>query len=185
MRGTYFERNIAILITLISLPRLIITGGDAILYVMLTIRTTTVNDLPALAHFWHEKLLLQTHARTVPAPHAPETWAASAAGWLNDARCGFFSAENEGKLVGYIVGWLLPMPGITPGEIGIITEIALDAHGYHGGAGRELVGALRGWFEGRAAAQMAVVSPHYDAVAQAFWRSLGAVEWMDVLWIKS
>ena len=110
---------------------------------------------------------------------------AAAAEWLGDARCGFFSAENEGGLVGYIAGWLLPMPGVTPGQIGLVTEIALDAHGYHGGAGRELVGALRRWFEGKGAGQMAVASPHYDAVAQAFWRSLGAVEWMDVLWIKS
>ncbi|MEP7291782.1 MAG: GNAT family N-acetyltransferase [Chloroflexota bacterium] len=151
---------------------------------MLTIRATTATDLPALAHLWHEKLLLQAQARTKPAPDARERWASAALGWLGETRCGFFSAERDGEIVGYIVGWLQPMAGVMPEQIGLISEIAIDAHGYHGGAGRELVSALRQWCASQGVTQMVVWTPHYDAVAQAFWRSLGAAEWMDVLWIK-
>jgi ribosomal protein S18 acetylase RimI-like enzyme len=152
---------------------------------MLTIRTATETDLSALAHLWHEKILLQAHARTTLAVNARDQWAIAAKSWLNDSRCGFFTAEREGEVIGYVVGWLEPLPGLAPEQVGLITDIAIDAHGYHGGAGRELVSALRGWFAAHGAQQTAVQTPHYDAVAQAFWRSLGAAEWMDILWIKS
>ena len=109
---------------------------------------------------------------------------AAAQTWLDDARCGFFDAEREGEVIGYIVGWLQPMPGVVPEQIGLVTEIAIDAHGYHGGVGRALVATLRDWFTGKGAAQITIWTPHYDAVSQAFWRSLGATEWVDVLWIK-
>jgi hypothetical protein len=112
-------------------------------------------------------------------------WAAAAQTWLDDARCGFFAAErDDGTLIAYIVGWLQPMAGLTPSSVGLITDIAIDAHGYHGGVGRRLVDTLRGWFAERDVQQMVVWASRYDAVAQAFWRSLGAADWVDVLWIK-
>ncbi len=151
---------------------------------MFSIRAATAIDLPALAHLWHEKMVLQADHRTVPAPNARDVWAASAQTWLDDARCGMFVAEREGDLVGYIVGWLQPMPGVAPEQIGLITDLALDAHGYYGGVGRALVTALREWFAAQGASRAAVWTGHYDAVAQAFWRSLGATEWVDVLWMK-
>lgn len=151
---------------------------------MATIRTATENDLPALALLWHENMILQTRTALTLAPDARETWAAAARGWLDDTACGLFAAEQDGKLVGYIVGWLQPMPGLIPEVTGLIRELALDAHGYHGGTGRALVEALRGWFTARGANRIAVWTPHFDAVAQAFWRSLGASEWADVLWIR-
>lgn len=165
--------------------RLICAGGSAILCVMLTIRTATETDLPALAHLWHEKMLLQADARTTLAVNARERWLDAAKSWLSDPQCGFFAAEREGEVLGYVVGWLQSLPGLMPEQIGMIAEIVIDGHGYHGGAGRELVSALRGWFAAHGASQTAVQTPHYDAVAQAFWRSLGATEWTDVLWIKS
>ena len=97
---------------------------------------------------------------------------------------GFFAAVRDGEVIGYVVGQLQPMPGMAPEQIGLIIDIALDAHGYHGGAGRELVSALTDWFSAHNADHMAVCTPHFDAVGQAFWRSLGASEWMDILWIK-
>lgn len=151
---------------------------------MLTVRAARATDLSALAHLWHEKMVLNADRRSAPAPDGRDAWAAAAQDWLNDQRCGFFAAEQNGVLVGYAVGWLPPMPGVIPAQIGLITDLALDMHGYHGGAGRALVGALREWFESRGASGTAVLTPHYDAVGQAFWRSLGAAEWMDVLWIK-
>lgn len=104
--------------------------------------------------------------------------------WLDDARIGFFVATRDDDVIGYIVGQLQPMPGIAPEQIGLITDITLDAHGYHGGAGRALVNTLKDWFGAQGASHTAVWTPHFDAVGQAFWRSLGASEWMDILWIK-
>jgi len=127
---------------------------------------------------------LQTDRRTQPAPNARESWAAAAQTWLDDPRCALFAAERDDSLIGYIVAWVQPMPGLVPQNIGLITEIAIDTHGYHGGVGRSLVNALRMWFKEQDVERAAVWTPRYDAVAQAFWRSLGAAEWVDVLWLK-
>ncbi len=151
---------------------------------MLTIRAANAADLPALAQLWHEKLILQADQHTLPAPDAREQWVEAARVWLDDPRCGIFAAERDGSLIGCVVGWVQPMIGVTPGQIGLITQIALDAHRYQGGVGRALVEALREWFAAQGAVGTAVCTAHFDAVTQAFWRSLGAAEWMDVLWIK-
>lgn len=151
---------------------------------MLTIRAARATDIPALSRLWHEKMVLHADHRTAPAPDAAQVWASAAEAWLDDTRCGFFAAVRDETPVGYIVGQIQPMPGVAPGQVGLITDLALDAHGYHGGAGRALVAALREWFAGRGVSHTAVWTPHYDAVSQAFWRSLGAAEWMDILWIK-
>ena len=130
-------------------------------------------------------MVLQVDHRTALAPNARELWMAAAQKWLDEARCGFFAAERDGDVIGYVVGWLQPMPGLMPEQIGLITEMAIDAHGYHGGVGRGLVSALRDWFSAQGAKQTVVWAAHFDAVSQAFWRSLGAAEWVDVLWINS
>ena len=150
---------------------------------MFTVRAASATDIPALAHLWHEKMVLHADHRTAPAPNARQEWAAVAQAWLADTRWGFFAAARDDILIGYIVGQVQPMPGAAPEQIGLITDLALDAHGYHGGAGRALVNALNAWFGAQGVSHTAVCTPHYDAVGQAFWRSLGASEWMDILWI--
>ncbi len=149
---------------------------------MVTIRTATETDLPALAQLWHEKMVLQTGIALAPSPRA--AWVDAAREQLRAPAWHLCVAEIEGAAVGYIAGRVQPMPGLVPDTIGLITEIALDAHGYYGGVGRALVDALRAWFAAQGIVKIAVWTPHFDAVSQAFWRSLGAAEWVDVLWIK-
>ena len=84
---------------------------------MLIIRAATETDLPALAHLWHEKMVLQADPRTVLAPNARDSWTAAAQLWLDDGRCGLFTAEREGQVIGYILGWVQPMPGVVPGGV--------------------------------------------------------------------
>lgn len=151
---------------------------------MFTVRAATATDIPALADLWHEKTVLHADRRTALAPNARQAWTAAASTWLDDARIGFFVAVRDDDLIGYVVGQLQPMPGMMPEQMGLIVDIALDTHGYHGGAGRAMVSALKDWFSANGANRTAVWTPHFDAVGQAFWRSLGASEWMDILWIK-
>lgn len=152
---------------------------------MVSIRAAIETDIPALVQLWHEKTLLQADRRLQPVPGARDAWSTEARSWLSDPRCAFFVAERDSSVIGYIVGWVQPIPAVTLPRIGLITEIAVDTHGYHGGVGRLLVEALRAWFREQRIDQLAVWSPRFDAVGQAFWRSLGAAEWVDVLWIKS
>ncbi len=122
--------------------------------------------------------------RIQPAPDARAAWMASAETRLNDPEYALFAAEDDGALVGYVAGNIYPLPGLSPAQFGLIGEIALDAHGYHGGVGRALVEALRAWFKTQGVEQVAVWTPRNDAVGQAFWRSLGAGEWVEILWLK-
>lgn len=149
---------------------------------MLTVRVALATDIPALADLWLEKMILQADPRATP---SPERWSDAAIGWLDDERCVVLAAERDGQLVGCIVGWIQPLPGYPSDQLGMITELAIDAHRYQQGVGRALVDALRAWFDERGVTAMAVLSSRRLAVDQAFWRSVGAVDWMELLWIKS
>ena len=146
-------------------------------------RLATPADIPFLADMWYERALLQQQR---VAPDARQHWTAAALLWLNEPQTGMFVAEgNDGRLAGYIVGHVQPAPpGLLPEEQGIVTEIAIDAHVYHGGTARALVEALRSWFIDRNIEQFLVMVSQRSPVEQAFWRGLGGLKRMDVLWIK-
>ncbi len=73
---------------------------------------------------------------------------------------------------------------MAPAQIGLITEIALDAHGYHGGVGRALVEALRTWFKTQGVEQ----SRRLDAALRCGGAGVLAVAGRGrvggVLWLK-
>lgn len=152
------------------------------------IRAATFLDLPALAELWHEKLVILSQAdrRFALVPDDRLRWIDAAREWLDDPRCGCFAALEGDTPIGFIVGWMQAMPpGMMPAQVGMITHLALDAHRYHGGAGRLLLDHARAWFTKQGVSQLITWAPHRLPVEQAFWRALGAAEWMDILWIKS
>jgi len=148
----------------------------------LNIRAATQNDLPTLALLWQEKIVLQAEPRYTA---TTERWINAAALWLNDPRCAVLTAENDGHCVGYVVGWIQPMPGLAGDALGMITEFAIDAHSYQGGVGRALVESMREWYAERGVTAITAWASRRSAVEQAFWRSVGAMDWMECLWIKS
>jgi GNAT superfamily N-acetyltransferase len=153
---------------------------------MSNIRLAYPNDLPALADLWLDQavLLAQTDPRFVLASDAAAQWSASAARWITNAHCRLLIAE-ESEIVGFIIGWMYAMPpGILPAHIGIVTELVLDMHDYQQGIARALMSELRAWFRKQGIDQIAALVPHRHPVQQAFWRSQGAAEWVDVLWLK-
>jgi len=142
------------------------------------IRSAVLEDIPTLADLWQERriILSQVDSRFRLLPDEREIWLVGMQEKLVSATHRIFAVENEANLVGYICG------SIQPNELGLIEEIALDAHRYHGGLGRQLVRALQEWFKQRDIKQIIVGVPRRMAVEQAFWRSLGAKEWMDNPW---
>lgn len=147
----------------------------------MNIRTVGLEDLPVLADLWQERriILSQIDPRFRLLSDEPEIWLMAMREKLASSAHRIFVVENEAALVGYICG------SIQPNELGLIEEIALDAHRYHGGLGRQLVSALQEWFKQRDIKQIIVGVPRRMAVEQAFWRSLGAKEWMDNPWTTS
>jgi hypothetical protein len=151
-------------------------------------RPAHLSDLTAMSALWYEQMLVraQQDRRWSAHSEARTEWEHQAMGWLNDAHCAIAVAVVEESVMGYGIAWLQPAPpGIGVVSMGIITELALDAHRYQGGAARALVSELRGRFAEQESVQWMAYVPQRDAVAQAFWRGFGALDWMDWLWIPS
>lgn len=152
-----------------------------------TVRPARPSDLPRLAHLWYEKTVLQQQVerRIRIAPDGRDRWTAAAADWLEDSSRVVLVAERE-EVVGYVIARVQPSPpGLLPERMGVIEDMAIDAHGYHPGVGRSLYRAARDWLTGQGVEGMVVGISRRYAVEQAFWRAMGATEWMDWLWMKS
>jgi GNAT superfamily N-acetyltransferase len=154
---------------------------------MQQIRAAALDDLPTLAHLWHEKMLIQqqTDRRLTLMGDAQTKWVEAAAAWLADESSCLFVADMEGVTAGYILGQVRAAPpGLLPERLGFIVDMALNTHYYAGGMGRRLVRAAREWFEERGVMQVVAAAPYRSPVEQAFWRSQHASEWVDWLWLK-
>jgi GNAT superfamily N-acetyltransferase len=153
----------------------------------LLVRAATAHDLPRLASLWYENTVLQQQAdrRLKMAPDGEARWTLAATAWLADPQARIVVADRGDGVIGYAVGRVEAGPsGLLPEQRGVILELAIDAHGYHAGVGRELIGALRQWFKGQGAEEFIVHVTRRHAVEQAFWRALGAKEWIDCLSMK-
>lgn len=151
-----------------------------------TVRPAQTADLPLLARMWYEKTVLQQQAnpRLRFAPDAEVRWRQAAAAWLADADTALLVAVDADTPVGYtVVRVQAGTPGLLPDCVGVLVDMALDTHRYRGGVGRSLVAAARDWLQSRGAAQWTIMVSQRSAIEQAFWRSLGAQEWMDCLWM--
>jgi hypothetical protein len=152
-----------------------------------TVRPAKPNDIPELAQLWLEKMVLvaQSDSRFKLLPDAIVQWSSSAGSWLEDEHCMIYAAEQENHLTGFVMGWIQDAPpGVVPTRIGLITELAVDMHQYQQGLARALITPLREWFNQQGVGAVAAIVPHRHPVQQAFWRSLGASEWVDFMWIK-
>jgi hypothetical protein len=152
-----------------------------------TIRTATPTDIPAMAKLWQEKMILQQQfdRRYGLLPDSDARWSAAAARWLDDDCCRMVVAVRENCAVGYIIGWIQNSPpGLTPEQIGVVTDMTVGLHSYQGGLGRLMLEPLRGWFMGEGITQIIAQVPSRQPVEQAFWRALGATELSDLMWIK-
>jgi GNAT superfamily N-acetyltransferase len=153
--------------------------------IVVNIRAATIDDLPGLAALWQERQIILARAdpRFDRGRPDPAAWMERVAADLCRPDAVIYLAEKD-EPAGYIAGHLHPADGDP--RCGVVDEMALDAHTYHAGLGRELWRALWAWFAARGAVQTIIRVPRYSPVEQAFWRALGAVEWKpeqtNILW---
>ena len=151
-----------------------------------TIRRAASGDIPRLAELWQEKvtLLRQSDDRFAPLSGNSAAWSAAASEWLERDDCTVFVGERDDLIAGYVVGWLQAgPPSLLIRHLGIITELAIDTHTYQGGLGTLLLRSIREWFRQAGVHNVVAYAPHCSAVEQAFWRALGADQWIDLMWI--
>jgi L-amino acid N-acyltransferase YncA len=152
-----------------------------------TIRRAASGDISRLAELWHEKrtLLQQSDHRFGSLPGDSAAWAESAGEWLARDDCAVFVGERDDQIAGYVVGWLQTgPPSLLTQHLGIITELVIDTHTYQGGLGTLLLRSIQDWFKQSGVHNVVAYAPHYHAVEQAFWRALGADQWIDFMWIR-
>jgi len=179
------DRTVAEVDAALSQPP--VARGSSFIMCALIVRSATPADVSHLAQLWYEKtvLLQQADPRVRMAENAHERWMAAACAWLEQPLVALLIADDDGEVAGYIVARVEPgPPGLLPEKRGVIADIAVDAHRYRPGVARRLVQAAQSWLAEQNVHEMLVNAPRRDAVAQAFWRSLGAREWMDGLWMK-
>jgi hypothetical protein len=149
---------------------------------MVEIRVAVPADIPTIVELHHELALLR---RLRLAPYARETAVVETQRWLDDPEVAVLVATLDNQPIGYIVGRIqVTSTGLLPERNGVVSELVLDLHQYQGGAARLLFDALRKWFSICNVEQILVSVPQRSPIEQAFWRGLGAVKWMDGLWIK-
>lgn len=153
------------------------------------IRAAHADDLSPLYAMWVEKMILweqsNLHIRLLPDSRA--AWLDAYRAFLNDPQRSVWVAHSDenGELIGYIAGRLMDnSPGLAPRLVGMIDALVMDAHGYHRGVGRALFTALSDWFRTMSVSEAGIAVGRTVAVEQAFWRSLGAKDEMDILWIN-
>ncbi len=152
----------------------------------LVIRAVEVQDVPAMADLWHEKIVLQQQSdrRYRLAPDSKERWSAAVRQWKVDPCYVIYVAESECAIVGYIIAHVQSSPpGLVPDQMGIISDLAVGVHSYKSGLGRHLLKPTLEWFGGQNIERIVVNVPHRQPVEQAFWRAIGATEWVDLMWM--
>lgn len=152
-----------------------------------TIRLATLTDIPSMAKLWHEKQVLfqQSDQRLLLDSDAVTHWSRAAAEWVQDERSAVYVGIADNDVLGYVVCQLQEAPpGLAPERLGAVTEMTMDLHSTRGGLARALLAAARQWFSRQGTAQIIIYVPRRQPVEQAFWRALGATEWIDVMWMK-
>jgi N-acetylglutamate synthase-like GNAT family acetyltransferase len=126
-------------------------------------------DAPQTAHLYHERavILTQSDWRFSQVENAFDPA-------MLDELQQFVSEDGE-KVVGVIACEIRD-------GIGVIMDMALDAHTYHSRLGSDLVHIACDWFNQQGITTVVARVPQFHAVEQAFWRALGAQEWKENLW---
>jgi ribosomal protein S18 acetylase RimI-like enzyme len=154
------------------------------------VRVATPADTDKMLVVWQETadMLAKVDSRYRLAADAATRWQESLRALLNRQDIAVFVAEStvqEGHILGYMIGSVVPnMPTFAVERIGLVSDLAVDSHGKVGGIGRSLFDALKGWLREQGVQHVIALVPHRHAIAQAFWRALGATTLNDQMWLK-
>jgi len=150
------------------------------------VRHAKQSDIAQASFLWYERiaLLQQTDSYFTALPSATQVWGEAANNWLNNDKFGFFVAESDLSVVGYMVVTIIDGPvGLRPEKLGKLIDMALDLHQTHGGLGRELLKHVNLWLEQRNVHVLTVDAPLRYPVEEAFWRSQGAKARFNEYWM--
>jgi ribosomal protein S18 acetylase RimI-like enzyme len=116
----------------------------------------------------------------VPAEDGAIRYASRIANTLNDTHTRVIVAEEDGEVVGYVMGVIVDLlPEVFEAErSGFVADIFVLAEARGQGTGRALIEAMKRWFRGRGIHHFEwyVASSNKDGIA--FWRAVNGEEVM-------
>lgn len=152
----------------------------------MNIRPAKLSDLSTVSFIWYERiaLLQQSDSYFTPIPNATQVWEEQATLWIDDATVGFFVAEHQSEVIGYVIVTVNQGPiGLRPKQIGKIIDMGLDLHQSHRGLGGNLVDMAKSWLSEQGIRILTVDLPARYPVEEAFWRSVGAKLRFSEFWM--
>lgn len=147
------------------------------------IRAAKAGDAAAVGRLWVQ--LAEYHRRLddrmpLPAEDGAMRYASRIENTLEDTHTRVFVAEENGEIVGYVMGVIVDMlPEVFEAErSGFLADIFVSPDYRKAGTGRALVEALKAWFRGRNIHHFEwyVASSNKDGIA--FWRAVNGQEVM-------
>jgi ribosomal protein S18 acetylase RimI-like enzyme len=152
------------------------------------IRPATEKDLPEMLGLWREMMDFHAHwdarFRPKPSPEAEQAWMNYLREeiWGGNRWCTFV-AEEDGRLVGHIVGELREqVPVFEHQTYGYVTDIVVGPEARRQGIGTALFEAVETWFREQGATHVQLQVLASNPASQAFWRAVGCTDYMNTLW---
>lgn len=140
------------------------------------IRQAARHDVPGLLGIWEELMLMHAERddRFALASNASDEWCVQAYELLSREDAFFLTAERDGQLAGFCLGWIAKNPSIyRVAEVGFVSEIAVrQVHRRHH-IGRTLMQAAARWCRQRGLTELQLSTAVWNDDAISFWRSLG------------
>lgn len=150
------------------------------------IRKALPEDAEAITALWMDSLRLHSRydERFVLHPQAETAWRAALRLWMESADACVLAAETAGgELIAFAIGMDREnAPILQPERYGYISELDVAEGWRRRGVGRRLFGELMRWFAQRRLTTYRLNAAHRNPLSQAFWRAVGAQDFIDVLW---
>lgn len=152
-----------------------------------TVRQATRKDIEAIADLWVE--LMSFHAslddRFALPDHGHLHYARHINTALRDENYRVLIAEENGTIIGYVLGYIAQNPPIFPHPLfGFIADLCVTQRSRRHGAGELLVRTIIDWFRGRGLRDVQLNVAHHNPVSQSFWRKMGCLDYLDHMWMS-
>ncbi len=150
------------------------------------VRPAKQSDISQTSFLWYERiaLLQQTDSYFTALPSGVQVWQETATKWIIDDNVGFFVAEVNNDVVGYMVVTLVDGPvGLRPKKLARLIDMGMDLHQSHSGLGGQLLEQVTNWMREQNLRVLTIDLPLRYPVEEAFWRSQGAKARFNEYWM--